>query len=473
VLPAIASFIERLLVVGGATYLAFSAIMSQTAQSRLAALAHDDDGDDQTDLLSEATVESSAAPLLRRKKRLASGSQGGPRKGKGKSSKRKKPLSSPSFASCESEDTELADDERDVDAAAPVQLNAKSSVPKTSSLFDFADHLVGHVLSDTERNALMNSSFSFAELGAGYATATMCSEALRIAFNKVNAQVNGTCVFYTEQQDWKRDIIKEIHKRVMPDAPCCMFVNTGDVSKPILVTDSEASIAKLPSHKFAFFAIECDDVSLCSNTPRSVTDPSGKSGASFLEFLDYLKSMRFQDCPDAIMVECVKNLDHVRKKIGGEKGTDVVTAALSEIGYVGSWQALNAIDFYLPQSRPRAYGVFLRLSKGLGPKGKEMRQKDLDAVWDFVKRCKTKPKFERLDVLCSRLALGPPDGNQNLTAEASNQKKARSPNINSAKVACEARQIQGQIWDGWQRFASKCSDHAVQAVSNSIRPNRS
>ena len=407
--------------------------MSKSADSKVATIERhnddDDDDDDLMDLLSEATVESAAPLPLPRKKRIAAanpdGHKKGKKKGKGKgkkegngkgdgmmsSKRRKKPLSSPSLASCESEHTEIGDDESDAPGRA-LQLHANNAirVPKSSSLFDFTDHLVGHVLSDADRHALKNCSFSFAELGAGLATATLCSEALRIAFDKVSCEVKGTCVFYTEQQDWKRQLIKDTHSIVTPGAPCCVFINTGDVSKPVLVTDSQATIAQLPSHKFTFFAIECDDVSLCSNTPRSVTDPSGKSGASFLEFLDYLKSMRFQDCPDAIMVECVKNLDHIRKKVGGEKGTEVVTAALSEIGYVGSWQMLNAIDFYLPQSRPRAYGIFLRLSKGLGPKGIELRQQDLDAVWGFVKRCKTKPRFERLDAMFARLALSPPEG---------------------------------------------------------------
>jgi hypothetical protein len=107
------------------------------------------------------------------------------------------------------------------------------------------------------------------------------------------------------------------------------------------------------------------------------------------------------------MVECVQNLGNVRKKVGGEKGTEVVSALLSEIGYIGSWESLNAKDFYLPQSRPRVYGIFLRLSKGLGPQGKEIRQNELAAAWKFVARCNTKPNFERLSALLSRVPLGP------------------------------------------------------------------
>jgi site-specific DNA-cytosine methylase len=389
---------------------------------------------DDLDLVSEATEESSRPQPMKsmnrvRKQVKASAMKPSPRgRGKGNGKGRKKPNRIASSPSCASEATEVPSSQE----AVPQGQCQEKHLPRTSGLFDFADYLVAHVLGQSDRDIFSsNHYYTFAELGAGYATGTMCAEALRLAFARAcNSEVKGHCVFYTEQQDWKREVIRGIHDRVDPGQPCCMFVNTGDVSEPVLIDDMKASVMQLPPHKFVFFAIECDDVSVCSSTPRSVKDPEGKSGASFLEFIAYLTSIRFQDRPDALMVECVKNLDHVRKKVGGEKGTEVVAAALTELGYVGSWQHLDAFDFYLPQSRPRIYGIFLRLTKGFGPKGLEVRSSDLNQAWSFVKRCKTKPSFERLEMLVGRLPSRVPADDTSTPAIPRKRKPGRSSSSN-------------------------------------------
>ena len=57
-------------------------------------------------------------------------------------------------------------------------------------------------------------------------------------------------------------------------------------------------------------AIECDDISMCSGTPKSVLDRSGKSGASFCEFVDFLRNLPFQQRPKfLVVVECVASLE--------------------------------------------------------------------------------------------------------------------------------------------------------------------
>jgi C-5 cytosine-specific DNA methylase len=210
--------------------------------------------------------------------------------------------------------------------------------------------------------------------------------------------------------------------------PCHVFVNTGDLTKGSLDTDVGEHLRHLPPHKFTLFAIECDDISSCSTTPRSVMDPAGKSGSSFLEFMAYLKSMEFHQRPLALMVECVKNLNHVRKQLNDEKGTDVVSQALAEIGYVGSWQTLHSQDFYVPQSRRRIYGVFLKLTKGFGSHGSLARDADVNKVWQFVKRSATKPHFYKLDALLSSLCaagVATPTGNckRQVRRKSTRQKK--------------------------------------------------
>ena len=343
-----------------------------------------------------------------------------PGKGKGK----RKRARSPSASSCQTEHTEISSCGDDDLGEAEEKLAGKK-LPKSSSLFDFADYLVEFILTQSEKDSLANYEYTFAELGAGYATGTMCAESLKRAFFKQGCTVHGSCQFYTEQVDWKRDFIKNhIHQLVAPTQPCHMFINTGDLSKPTLITDEKKVLRRLPSHKFAFFAIECDDISLCSSTPRSVVDPEGKSGASLLEFLQYLESLKFHDRPEGMMIECVTNLDHVRKKVGGERGTDVVSKLLSELGYVSSWQTLNAQDFFLPQARPRIYGIFLKM-RGLGVAGRDVRQRDLEQIWQFVKRCKTKPAFERLETLLAGLL--PHECTQEPAVARKKQRRASKP----------------------------------------------
>ena len=122
----------------------------------------------------------------------------------------------------------------------------------------------------------------------------------------------------------------------------------------------------------------------------------------------YLGQLEFQIRPVALMVECVQNLHHVRKKLAGEKGTELVADALTELGYIGSWEMLNAKDFFVPQSRARIYGVFLKRTKGLGAEGSKARAGDLLQVWSFVKRCQTKPRFQKLDSLLDSLQTAEP-----------------------------------------------------------------
>lgn len=44
-------------------------------------------------------------------------------------------------------------------------------------------------------------------------------------------------------------------------------------------------MVKPPLCSLAIMSIECDDVSSCTPTPKSVLDTDGKSGASMAEFL--------------------------------------------------------------------------------------------------------------------------------------------------------------------------------------------
>eukprot|EP00435_Cladocopium_sp_Y103_P060097 s1825_g21.t2 len=51
-------------------------------------------------------------------------------------------------------------------------------------------------------------------------------------------------------------------------------------------------VSKVPLCDLGIMSIECDDVSGCTVTPRSILDAEGKSGKSFLEFLMLSSQLR-------------------------------------------------------------------------------------------------------------------------------------------------------------------------------------
>ena len=114
--------------------------------------------------------------------------------------------------------------------------------------------------------------------------------------------------------------------------------------------------------------IVCVDISRCSSTPKSLTDASGSSGKSWLDFLKYLDPLTFEERPTTITLECADNLNNNRTVPGHtEKGTLLVIEALRERGYVGQWRKVSATRF-LPQRPPRVWALFLKVRRGMGPK---------------------------------------------------------------------------------------------------------
>ena len=72
-----------------------------------------------------------------------------------------------------------------------------------------------------------------------------------------------------------------------------------------------------------------------------------------------------------------------------EKGTIFVIEALRERGYVGQWRKVSATRFLLPQRRPRVWALFLKVSKGLGPKTIREHERELDQAFDFISKSQT------------------------------------------------------------------------------------
>jgi site-specific DNA-cytosine methylase len=278
--------------------------------------------------------------------------------------------------------------------------------PQSSGLFHFTEYLLTKVFTADEISLLGSrhqGAYTFAELCAGTATATMCSEALRrTAAGTQSIDLQGHCLFYTESSPFKRSAILKVHDNAYAKtrSTCLMFEKTASLSQEPHVKTVDGTIVEVPVPQILFCGIVCKDVSGLSTTPKSVLDRDGKSGSSFLELNDYLKTTKLERRPQIIILECVARLGHKRQIAAKtEKGTEVISLELTERGYIGSWMEVCARVFFLPQMRSRVWGVFLKLHpNGMGDQGKQLRMREVELIMSFVERCKTQG-FEPLSTL--------------------------------------------------------------------------
>lgn len=154
--------------------------------------------------------------------------------------------------------------------------------------------------------------------------------------------------------------------------------------------DDQGHFQDLPVADILFLGIVCVDISSCTATPKSLTDASGNTGKSWLPFLQYLDSLSLEQRPAALVLECVANLGQKRTLAGHvEKGTLVANEALRERGYVGQWRKVSATNYFLPQSRPRVWALFLKVHGGVGPKATMAREKDLSKALNIIQSSQT------------------------------------------------------------------------------------
>ena len=272
------------------------------------------------------------------------------------------------------------------------QCDVTNVKPTTSSLGGFLSWLFDHVIFDKEIKRLTaedDCTFTIGEFCAGMATGSICTKLISdIIFQKSGRRITFDTVLITEMCKWKMKICERV------------CTSCGDEPKYVARTQEEADEAHPTPVDFAIAAIECDDISSMSTTPKSVLDAGGRSGASFLEFVNYLQKVVPK--PKVIMLECVSNLMKHRQSVG-EKGTLVVAEKLAALGYIGSWRILNSVFFYVPQSRTRVYGCFLHLPSYDEP-AKSQGHDLVELIWKFVSRCQLSTP-ESLEALLLRSGL--------------------------------------------------------------------
>ena len=111
----------------------------------------------------------------------------------------------------------------------------------------------------------------------------------------------------------------------------------------------------------------CVDISRCSSTPKSLTDASGSSGKSWLDFLKNVDLLTFEERPKTITLACVENLSSNRTVQGhSEKGTIIVIEALRERGYVGQWRTCFSNTLFLATEPSSSLGAVPQGEQGPG-----------------------------------------------------------------------------------------------------------
>ena len=117
-----------------------------------------------------------------------------------------------------------------------------------------------------------------------------------------------------------------------------IFRSNEDLTS-LLPKDDGGNVQDLTIADHLFMGIVCVDISLCNSAPKSLTDASGSSGKSWLDFLKYVDLLTFEERPKTITLECVENLSNIRTvQRHREKGTIIVIEALRERGYVEQWR---------------------------------------------------------------------------------------------------------------------------------------
>ena len=256
------------------------------------------------------------------------------------------------------------------------------SAPKTSGVFHYAEWFVGK-LEPCQRDALKRAfeKATYMNLCAGLGTSIIITEALHRALMPCTGPPQ--CVCLTEcNKDRQAALQRRIETLPQVNIPIL-------ASNAILALDDIKDVhgndVSQPKADILFMGIVCVDISKCSSTPRSIQDPDSESGRSWLDLLQYLRKLRLEDRPNAIVLECVDNLGNARSISGTiEKGTEVVVEALQEVGFIGKWTRLSATHFGLPQRRPRVWGLFAKLRDGLGPKAREERMQQMSPLWSII-----------------------------------------------------------------------------------------
>ena len=232
------------------------------------------------------------------------------------------------------------------------------SCPKTSGVMDFMDWAVAAILSDADRAALIakfKSPVSVGSMCSGMATEDLAMHAIQSALRKCSGHsFLSTSTFKTESAPKKASFLR---RHVRKDV---LIFNSNAQLAEVEPTTIDGITVPRPTCQVLTCGIVCVDVSFLSSSQKSIDEPGGKSSQSWTTMHKALSTFSFGDRPSLIILECTAGLAHKRRVDRGSPAADHISRKLGELGYVGEWRHVSADMFYLPQSRPRVYGLFLK-----------------------------------------------------------------------------------------------------------------
>lgn len=270
---------------------------------------------------------------------------------------------------------DMATSDSEMEWDEPHATSASGGIPASSGIFDYTAWLMEAQLDEDQRQRLHERVWTYMDFCAGFGTSTVVAEAVRRASQRHALNCEGHCVAITEADPKKRAHLHhvlargcEYNRTSQPMPKPVIFAANADAGIATLPVDEAKVAVQLPAPEVCFFGIVCVSISSQTQTPKSLEDLTGSSGVAWAGFLGYLQRLPLQSRPRCLILECVANLKnrrHVDKKT--TTGCQQVVEALEEAGYKGDWRTVNTLDFGLPQSRPRVYGVFIHVGWGCGP----------------------------------------------------------------------------------------------------------
>ncbi|CAK0812884.1 unnamed protein product [Prorocentrum cordatum] len=353
----------------------------------------------------------------------------------------------------------------------PVTGPGPATTPRTSGVTDYLEWATSTALSVDERGSLP-AQYNFIDFCAGMGTSLLCASALELACARVLPAGSGaTCphgvaVAVTEKNDEKLRAIGRmadamVARRGSRVPRTLLFKDTADTATSTPTT-RDGELVATPVAELLFMGIVCKDVSGCSTTPKSILDEEGASGHSWAGARQYLRALQPDQLPWVIVLECVDRLGHHRKINGKvEQGSEIIQGHLEDLGYCGSWRRINAKHFYLPQSRRRIWGMFVRLW-GFG---RERQAEQLRRAWEIIDAC----QMREPEPLCDLLRRVPPP--HAAEAEATGRRRATArPSQGVTPTHAEKLEKCTQQWgltheqllDGKAEFDVACGDLLVQ-----------
>lgn len=254
------------------------------------------------------------------------------------------------------------------------------SHPKSSSVFDVLGWAIEHKLTDAEReNIERNGRITVSSMNTGMAMDDIALMGIEHAMRHCGfSGVEFARGFKCENNPKKLSWLEAAYPSTKH-----FFSNNTELAMAIS-KDTQGNRLQRPPHcDVLTMGISCKDISGLTTKPKSIND-KGESGATWRQLWQYLERLPFEARPRALCLECTALLGARRQVSNFARDTEHITNQLSTIGYDGRWAKLDALEFNLPQSRPRCYGVFLLRARP----DNSSRSDDIDRALSIIRRLK-------------------------------------------------------------------------------------